>query len=65
MFRLQSNSFNAFILSFYLVSRMQSIRDMEKLTNTVADINMDAGINLDLKECDLDDLNLIKEVILR
>ena len=44
---------------------MQSIRDMEKLTNTVADINMDAGINLDLKECDLDDLNLIKEVILR
>lgn len=65
MFRLQSNSFNAFILSFYLVSRMQSIRDMEKLTNTVADINMDAGINLDLMECDLDDLNLIKEVILR
>lgn len=49
----------------YLVSRMQSIRDMEKLTNTVADINMDAGINLDLMECDLDDLNLIKEVILR
>lgn len=48
----------------YLVSRMQSIHDMEELTNAIADINMDNGLSFDLMECDLDDLNLIKEVIL-
>lgn len=48
----------------YLVSRMQSIDDMEEMTNKIADINMDNGLNFDLMECDLDDLNLIKEVIL-
>lgn len=48
----------------YLVSRMQSIHDMEELTDKIADINMDNGLRLDLMECDLDDLNLIKGVIL-
>lgn len=48
----------------YLVSRMQSIHDMEELTDTIADINMDNGLSFDLMECDLDDLNLIKEVLL-
>lgn len=48
----------------YLTSRMQSIYDMEQVTNTIADINMDNGLYLDLMECDLNDLNLIKEVIL-
>lgn len=46
-----------------LVSRVQSIPDMEILTNSIADINMDSGIYLDLMESDLDNLNLIKGVI--
>lgn len=49
----------------YLVSQMQSISDMEKVTLTVADINTNECLYLDIMENDLDDLNLIKEVILK
>lgn len=48
----------------YLASRMQSVQDMEKVTALISDINMDDGLYIDLIEQDLNDLNLIKEVIL-
>lgn len=48
----------------YLTSQMQSIQDMERITASIADINMDDGLYIDLIDCDLNDLNLIKEVIL-
>ena len=48
----------------YLTARMQSVRDMENITTLISDINMDGCLNLDLMENDLNDLNLIKGVIL-
>lgn len=48
----------------YLTSSMQSIHDMETVTNTISDVNMSGGLYIDLIESDLDDLNLIKEVII-
>ena len=48
----------------YLTARMQSVSDMENITTLISDINMDGCLNLDLMENDLNDLNLIKGVIL-
>lgn len=48
----------------YLTARMQSVRDMENITTLISDINMDGCLNLDLMENDLNDLYLIKGVIL-
>lgn len=48
----------------YLVSKMQSIEDMENISNKIGDINMKEDLYLDVIENDLDDLNLIKDIIL-
>lgn len=49
----------------YLVSQVQSISDMERITALISDINMDGCLNIDLIENDLNNLNLIKEIILK
>lgn len=48
----------------YLVSKMQSIHDMLHITNKIADINMNDGLNIDLIDQDLNDFNLIRNVLL-
>lgn len=48
----------------YLTAQMQSVKDMERVTASIADINMNDGLYIDLIDNDLNDLNLIKDVIL-
>ena len=48
----------------YWVSKMQSIHDMLHITNKIADINMNDGLNIDLIDQDLNDFNLIRNVLL-
>ena len=49
----------------YLSARVQSVYDMERVTTLISDINMNGCLYIDLMENDLNDLNLLKDVILK
>ena len=48
----------------YLASKIKCIDDMELITNSIAEINTDDCIYLDAIEDDLNDLDLIKDIVM-